>query len=154
MERPDCVKANQRWSFGPEAYTVVAFDHEKDQWLTNWDDYPSEQHYFSSEEIMHDDFLGYITVSGDKGSLGERASQWLEGIATMLREKNKAYGNSLGDPVRIFTDIDPIKLTLARAEDKLSRIARGQAGGEDVPKDLVGYIALAVALGWNGEKLR
>jgi hypothetical protein len=83
---------------------------------------------------------------------GEKAAQWLESVAQLLREKNKAYGNSLGEPLRIFTDVDPVTLCLARAEDKLSRIARGQAAGEDPITDLVGYIALARALGWYGQR--
>ena len=80
--------------------------------------------------------------------IGEIAAQWLEGIANTLREKNKAYGNSLGNPIRVFTSVDPLQLVLARAEDKISRIVRGTALGEDPPGDLVGYLALAKALGW------
>jgi hypothetical protein len=84
-----------------------------------------------------------------KPNLGESAAQWLEGVAKMLREKNAVYGNSLGDPMRVFSKVDPIETILARIDDKLSRIARGKAAGEDVAKDLCGYVALAVAAGWK-----
>ncbi len=151
MTKPSSVVVGQKWECDGDEYVVTSKDGEG--WLTTWKDWEGT-HWFTEQSILDDEFIGMAAPAGIPDNLGERAAQWLEGIATMLREKNKAYGNSLGDPVRIFTDIDPIKLTLARAEDKLSRIARGQAGGEDVPKDLVGYIALAVALGWNGEKLR
>ena len=82
-------------------------------------------------------------------SLGERAAQWLEEVAALVREKNKAYGDSLGSPLRVFSKADPLELILARMDDKLSRISRGSAAGEDAVKDLVGYIALAVSQGWK-----
>lgn len=64
------------------------------------------------------------------------------GIAEMLIEKNAAYGNSALDPVRVFSRASAEEQILVRLDDKLSRLARGQAAGEDVVLDLLGYLVL------------
>ena len=51
-----------------------------------------------------------------------------QAISDLLVEKNQAYGDSALSPVRI--------------DDKLSRLARGSAAGEDVILDLIGYLVL------------
>lgn len=63
-------------------------------------------------------------------------------IATMLIEKNRAYGNSALKPVRIFSRASSEEQLLVRIDDKLSRLARGSAAGEDVVADLIGYLIL------------
>jgi hypothetical protein len=60
----------------------------------------------------------------------------------MLIEKNHAYGDSALDPVRIFSKADPVEQIKVRIDDKLSRLARGAAAGEDVERDLIGYLVL------------
>lgn len=63
-------------------------------------------------------------------------------LATMLLRKNAAYGDSALNPVRIFSKADPIEQLLVRLDDKLSRLARGSAAGEDVELDAMGYLVL------------
>ena len=65
-----------------------------------------------------------------------------ENIKQMLLQKNRAYGNSFADPVRIFSKATPEEALLIRIDDKLSRIARGNDAGEDTILDLVGYLIL------------
>jgi hypothetical protein len=65
-----------------------------------------------------------------------------DALKAMLLEKNRCYGSSALDPVRIFSKADPVEQILVRLDDKLSRIARGSAAGEDVEFDLVGYLIL------------
>ena len=65
-----------------------------------------------------------------------------EEIIEMLVEKNQAYGNSALDPVRVFSKSDNIEQLNVRIDDKLSRLARGDNAGEDVVKDLLGYLLL------------
>ena len=65
-----------------------------------------------------------------------------EGLKEMLLEKNAAYGDSALDPVRIFSQADPVEQIRVRLDDKLSRLARGSAAGEDVVLDLLGYLVL------------
>jgi len=63
-------------------------------------------------------------------------------VERILLAKNAAYGNSALQPVRIFSKADPIEQIRVRLDDKLSRLARGQAAGEDVTLDLIGYLML------------
>ena len=66
----------------------------------------------------------------------------LQEIGDMLVEKNRAYGNSALDPVRIFSKATDVEQILVRIDDKLSRLARGSAAGEDVEGDLMGYLVI------------
>lgn len=64
-------------------------------------------------------------------------------IQDLLIEKNKAYGDSALDPVRIFSKSDPVEQIYVRIDDKLSRVKRGhEYPGDDTIKDLVGYLVL------------
>ena len=64
-------------------------------------------------------------------------------IAEMLISKNKAYGSSALDPLRIFSKASSIEQINVRIDDKLSRLARGHAyGDEDTELDLIGYLVL------------
>lgn len=63
-------------------------------------------------------------------------------IRDLLLAKNLAYGDSALDPVRIFSQADPVEQIRVRIDDKLSRLGRGKAAGEDVEQDLLGYLVL------------
>jgi hypothetical protein len=63
-------------------------------------------------------------------------------LRDMLHEKQRAYGNSALDPIRIFSKADPEEGLRVRLDDKLSRLARGSAAGEDTIQDLLGYLIL------------
>lgn len=60
----------------------------------------------------------------------------------MLHQKNAAYGNSALEPLRIFSRASTIEQILVRIDDKLSRLGRGQLGGEDAELDMMGYLVL------------
>lgn len=64
-------------------------------------------------------------------------------IAELLIEKNRAYGNSALEPVRIFSSSDNIEQLKVRIDDKLSRFVRGTEflGDNDID-DLMGYLVL------------
>jgi hypothetical protein len=69
-------------------------------------------------------------------------------IAKMLLEKNKSYGNSIAEPINVFSNLDPIKQVELRIDDKLKRIKNNSAGvdhkfkHEDSAFDLIGYLIL------------
>jgi hypothetical protein len=66
-----------------------------------------------------------------------------DAIAELLVTKNQAYGDSVGDPIRIFSDLDATAGLLVRIDDKLSRVARGhEIPAEDTIDDLIGYLIL------------
>jgi hypothetical protein len=67
----------------------------------------------------------------------------LTAIGDTLIAKNRAYGNSALEPVRIFSKADPLEQINVRLDDKLSRLARGQSNDtEDTEFDLLGYLIL------------
>lgn len=89
----------------------------------------------------------YIRASEKLGPLTfeQRLDVALAELREMLITKNLAYGNSALDPVRIFSDADPVEQLKVRIDDKLSRFSRGRHDGrdlEDVPGDFVGYFVL------------
>lgn len=63
-------------------------------------------------------------------------------LADFLCAKNTAYGGQALAPIAIVSKGDPLDIIFARMDDKLSRILRGQAAGEDPWQDLRGYITL------------
>jgi len=64
-------------------------------------------------------------------------------ILAMLMEKNRKYGDSAIDPVRIFSSADPVAQIDVRIDDKLSRIRSAQDDDtEDAELDLIGYLIL------------
>lgn len=64
-------------------------------------------------------------------------------IKALLLTKNRQYGDSALNPVRIFSQADPIEQIKVRIDDKLSRLASGQLDDvEDVISDLIGYLVL------------
>ena len=68
----------------------------------------------------------------------------LDELAQLLIAKNRKYGNSALNPVRIFSDANPIEQLKVRIDDKLSRIAQGHGEDldEDTIQDLMGYLVL------------
>lgn len=64
-------------------------------------------------------------------------------VEELLIEKNRKYGNSALEPVRIFSKDDPIEAIKVRIDDKLSRLRNEQNDeDEDVVTDLMGYLVL------------
>lgn len=81
------------------------------------------------EAMSADDVAGMITQECDS-------------LRDMLLEKNRNYGNSALDPVRCFSKANTVEQILVRLDDKLSRLMRGSAAGEDVERDIAGYLIL------------
>jgi hypothetical protein len=65
-------------------------------------------------------------------------------VAETLLRKNKAYGDSALNPVRVFSKVDSVEQIRVRIDDKLSRLQRGDAAtnDEDTVLDLIGYLVL------------
>lgn len=61
-------------------------------------------------------------------------------IKALLIEKNRKYGDSALNPVRIFSKAAPSEQILVRMDDKISRIRNRQNDDDEDPiKDLIGY---------------
>jgi hypothetical protein len=66
-----------------------------------------------------------------------------EDIKQMLLDKNRRYGDSALNPVRIFSKATSSEQILVRLDDKLSRLRSSQLDDdEDVINDLIGYLIL------------
>ena len=75
----------------------------------------------------------------------------LEKIGDMLIEKNRKYGNSALEPIRVFSKASSKEQILVRLDDKLSRLKNQQIDeDEDVIDDLIGYLFL-LKLATNGK---
>jgi hypothetical protein len=77
-----------------------------------------------------------------------KAHAFLATVAANLTQKNAQYGDSAANPVRIFSQAPTAEMIKVRIDDKLSRLSRGTniMDKEDVVLDLVGYLALLVAV--------
>ena len=66
-----------------------------------------------------------------------------DSIRELLLEKNRKYGDSALNPVRVFSKSDPLEQIRVRIDDKLSRLRNAQSDeDEDVIADLTGYLIL------------
>lgn len=64
-------------------------------------------------------------------------------IKELLLSKNRKYGDSALNPVRIFSQASTIEQIKVRMDDKLSRLRNAQDDeDEDVITDLIGYLVL------------
>lgn len=65
-------------------------------------------------------------------------------ITDLLKEKNKAYGNTALNPPQIFSKLSATEAICARLDDKISRIQNKGINDktEDTVDDLIGYLLL------------
>jgi hypothetical protein len=118
----------------------------------------------------HDDLAGAWQIAGMRYLVGELRAVYLDAhtpdmpsqdvapaspttqdqiaatcdaVKAMLLAKNRRYGNSALEPVRIFSRATPVEQILVRLDDKLSRLRSAQLDeDEDVIDDLIGYLVL------------
>jgi len=84
----------------------------------------------------------------------KRISEIISGIEKMLIEKNRAYGDSALEPVRVFSKSDTVEQLYVRIDDKLSRIERGhEYPGDDTIFDLIGYLVLLLIAKEKNERV-
>jgi len=89
------------------------------------------------------------TVVDNEGNQLNKVSQDIveqcQYICDLLLSKNKQYGNSVSEPVRIFSKADTSEQIKVRIDDKISRLIRGDDSlepDEDIVDDLIGYLIL------------
>ena len=69
-------------------------------------------------------------------------------LADLLASKNASYGNSVLDPVSVFSKASAAERICSRLDDKLSRLMRGNIAAlpsetvDDTINDLLGYLIL------------
>jgi len=73
----------------------------------------------------------------------DKIAQHCDAIKEMLLTKNRRYGDSALNPVRVFSKADAAEQIKVRLDHKLSRLRSSQADeDEDVIMDLIGYLIL------------
>lgn len=73
----------------------------------------------------------------------EKISKVCDDVKEMLIEKNRKYGDSALNPIRIFAKSDTVEQLKVRIDDKLNRFKNMQQDDtEDVINDLIGYLIL------------
>ena len=91
---------------------------------------------------MHDT-LDYIFKEGFMTNTQRKITEVCEEIKEILLEKNRCYGDSALNPLRIFSNANVIEQLNVRIDDKLSRIQRGsEYKDDDTELDLIGYLIL------------
>lgn len=82
---------------------------------------------------------GKLTLENVRGLI----SQECLGLEQLLHAKNRSYGNSALEPIRVFSKASPVEQIKVRLDDKLKRIASGtDEMNEDTVLDLMGYLVL------------
>ena len=64
-----------------------------------------------------------------------------EAIAKLLLDKREQYGDSVANPLRIFSNANPIEQLNTSIDHKLSRVLSA-TDDEDTLADLIGYLIL------------
>lgn len=73
----------------------------------------------------------------------EKISKVCDEVKKMLLDKNRKYGDSALNPIRIFANSDTVEQLKVRIDDKLNRFKNMQKDDtEDVVNDLIGYLIL------------
>lgn len=71
-------------------------------------------------------------------------------LANMLIDKNRKYGDSALDPIRVFSKASPAESLFTRIDDKVSRIKNSDKLDQDDLFDLLGYgVLIAIANNWT-----
>jgi hypothetical protein len=64
-------------------------------------------------------------------------------LKELLLDKNRKYGDSALNPVRIFSQASTVEQLKVRMDDKLSRLQNAQTDDDEDPvTDLIGYLVL------------
>jgi hypothetical protein len=81
---------------------------------------------------------------GPPTELERQIDEVLANVRQVLISKNKTYGNSALEPVRIFSKADAAEQLKVRIDDKISRLLLGADlnDQEDTVTDLIGYFVL------------
>ncbi len=92
---------------------------------------------------------GNPTIVDDDGNQIDKTAQDIvtqcQFICDLLLSKNKQYGDSVSNPIRVFSKADSSEQIKVRIDDKISRLVRGDDSletDEDIIDDLIGYLIL------------
>ena len=103
------------------------------------------KHYWDKNRNIREDF----DVNIDNGEayvlpFAQHLDKVANEIVSLLKEKNKAYGNTALNPTNVFSKLNSTEAICARIDDKLARISNKGINDEteDTVDDLIGYLLL------------
>jgi len=98
---------------------------------------------FPNKSAGFDIWVHDLQLLGVGAPAGNKIIEQCLEIAEMLINKNKSYGNSALDPIRIFSKAGTREQLHVRIDDKLNRLMKGTdyPGDNDID-DLIGYLIL------------
>ena len=106
-------------------------------------------HEFAHSEYYYDyDRNGKETKYSDYNinnrSFADDLDLVVKQITDLLKQKNKAYGNTALNPTNVFSKLNATEAICARIDDKLARISNRGINDEteDTVDDLIGYLLL------------
>lgn len=110
-------------------------DHYQDN---NYHDLPNLVRRAAAEAPLHPQ------IPPQQAQLESEITNECANIAALLINKNRQYGNSALNPMRVFSRAPTVEQILVRIDDKLSRIRTRGPGSdtEDTVQDLIGYLIL------------
>ena len=86
----------------------------------------------------------YESYDVNTKTFADEVDEIVRDITTLLKEKNKAYGNTALNPTNVFSKLSSSEAICARIDDKLARISNKGINDEteDTVDDLIGYLLL------------
>mgnify|MGYP001222515654 CR=1 FL=1 len=106
-----------------------------------WNDYKK----YGAKPYMKHGGLPMQQQQQKKSSTKDKIIKTMDEIKDFLVQKNLQYGDSVFQPVRVFSKADKTEQIKVRIDDKLSRLKRGNdsiESDEDVVSDLIGYLVI------------
>ena len=83
------------------------------------------------------------TIAEIDSKFSEELTEIMSSIKQLLMRKNSQYGDSIFNPVRVFSKGDPIEQIRVRIDDKISRMnSSPHEYIEDTVTDLIGYLIM------------
>ena len=124
-----------------------------DECMFNYDDLKNRKAFFewnkgipiqsppTDQAELEEESVGDMVES--MTSTGLKIIKVCNDLKEILLAKNKAYGDSATDPLRIFGKSTALEGLCTRIDDKLNRIYKGSEYlGDDTVDDLIGYLVL------------
>ena len=103
-----------------------------------------DESYFDVNRNGRYDDHEYESYDINTKTFSDKLDELVRDITTLLKQKNKAYGNTALNPTNVFSKLNSTEAICARIDDKLARIKNLGINDktEDTVDDLIGYLLL------------
>ena len=100
--------------------------------------------YFDVNRNGRYDDHEYESYDINTKTFSDKLDELVRDITNLLKQKNKAYGNTALNPTNVFSKLNSTEAICARIDDKLARIKNRGINDktEDTVNDLIGYLLL------------